>query len=182
LSVAHGPGNWNDPDMLIIGNFGLSYGQSKAQMALWSILSAPLIMSVDLRSIDPASKEILMNKNLIAINQDPLGIMGKRITQLGSVQVWSKPLAEDFTAFVLYHPDPYGEPARLSVRLSDLGLIRYKVYNLYESFSGEIIGQFNYSSIFKVSVNPSGSVYAFWAQPDSTGKKPLASSFIPKRL
>lgn len=68
-----GPGHWNDPDMLIIGNFGLSYEQSKTQMALWAILAAPLLMSVDLRSIRPEYKAILQNKKIIAVDQDPLG-------------------------------------------------------------------------------------------------------------
>lgn len=68
-----GPGHWNDPDMLIIGNFGLSYEQSKTQMALWAILAAPLLMSVDLRSIRPEYKAILQNRKIIAVDQDPLG-------------------------------------------------------------------------------------------------------------
>ncbi|XP_039301324.1 alpha-N-acetylgalactosaminidase-like, partial [Nilaparvata lugens] len=74
-----GPGHWNDPDMLIIGNFGLSYEQSKVQMAMWAILAAPLLMSVDLRSIRPEYKAILQNKKIIAVDQDPLGIQGRRI-------------------------------------------------------------------------------------------------------
>lgn len=57
-----GPGHWNDPDMLIIGNFGLSIEQSKAQMAIWAILAAPLIMSNDLDNIRPEFKEILTNR------------------------------------------------------------------------------------------------------------------------
>jgi len=79
LSVVHGPGHWNDPDMLIIGNYGLSYNQAKSQMALWAIMSAPMIMSVDLRTIQPWFKEILQNKNLININQDRLGIKESKI-------------------------------------------------------------------------------------------------------
>lgn len=59
--------------MLIIGNFGLSYEQSKTQMALWAILAAPLLMSVDLRSIRPEYKAILQNRKIIAVDQDPLG-------------------------------------------------------------------------------------------------------------
>lgn len=74
-----GPGHWNDPDMLIVGNFGLSYEQSKTQMALWAILAAPLLMSVDLRTIRPEYKAILQNKKIIAVDQDPLGIQGRRI-------------------------------------------------------------------------------------------------------
>lgn len=75
-----GPGHWNDPDMLIIGNFGLSYEQSKAQMAIWAIMAAPLIMSVDLRTIEPKFRDILLNKDVIKINQDALGIQGRLIT------------------------------------------------------------------------------------------------------
>jgi hypothetical protein len=63
----------NDPDMLIIGNFGLSYEQSKTQMALWAILASPLLMSVDLRTIRPEYKAILQNRKIIAVDQDPLG-------------------------------------------------------------------------------------------------------------
>lgn len=57
-----GPGHWNDPDMLIIGNYGLSVDQSKSQMAIWAILAAPLIMSNDLSAVRPEFKEILQNR------------------------------------------------------------------------------------------------------------------------
>lgn len=57
-----GPGHWNDPDMLLIGNFGLSLEQSRSQMALWAIMAAPLIMSTDLERIRPEFKEILINR------------------------------------------------------------------------------------------------------------------------
>lgn len=80
-----GPGHWNDPDMLIIGNFGLSYEQSKTQMALWAILAAPLLMSVDLRTIRPEYKAILQNKKIIAVDQDPLGIQGRRIYKVSNL-------------------------------------------------------------------------------------------------
>ncbi|CAG0921212.1 unnamed protein product [Notodromas monacha] len=75
-----GPGHWNDPDMvLIIGNFGLSYEQCRVQMGMWAIMAAPLLMSVDLRTIKPDYKAILQNRDVIAVDQDPLGIQGKRI-------------------------------------------------------------------------------------------------------
>lgn len=64
---------------LIIGNFGLSYEQSKTQMAMWAIFAAPLLMSVDLRTIKPDYKAILQNKKIIQVNQDRLGIQGRRI-------------------------------------------------------------------------------------------------------
>lgn len=69
---------------LVIGNFGLSLYQSQAQMAIWSIMAAPLLLSVDLSDITPPFKEILQNKDAISINQDPLGIMGKLVHSVNS--------------------------------------------------------------------------------------------------
>jgi len=69
---------------LIIGNFGLSYEQSKVQMAIWAILAAPLLMSTDLRTIRPEYKAILQNKKIIAIDQDKLGIQGRRIYKVSA--------------------------------------------------------------------------------------------------
>jgi Alpha galactosidase A len=67
---------------LIIGNYGLSWDQQRVQMALWSIMASPLIMSVDLRNIKPYSRNLLQNRGAIAINQDPLGIQGRRINKV----------------------------------------------------------------------------------------------------
>ena len=70
---------------LIIGNFGLSYEQSKTQMAMWAIFAAPLLMSVDLRTIKPDYKAILQNRHIIAVNQDRLGIQGRRIYKVRKI-------------------------------------------------------------------------------------------------
>ena len=72
-------------DALIIGDFGLSYAQSRAQFAMWSMWSSPLYMSNDLRKLDPKSKKILQNKKIIAVNQDPMGAFGKRV-----LSVWKQ--------------------------------------------------------------------------------------------
>lgn len=72
---------------LIIGNYGLSYEESKSQMAMWAILAAPLIMSNDLRSIKDDYKDILLNEAVIAVNQDPLGIQGLRVHKVSWPQV-----------------------------------------------------------------------------------------------
>jgi alpha-galactosidase len=68
--------------MLTIGNYGLSRDQSRTQMALWAIWSSPLYMSNDLRKLRPEMKQILQNKAVIAVNQDKLGIMGKRVSHV----------------------------------------------------------------------------------------------------
>ncbi|XP_032272707.1 alpha-N-acetylgalactosaminidase isoform X1 [Phoca vitulina] len=82
LQPVAGPGHWNDPDMLLIGNFGLSFEQARAQMALWTVLAAPLFMSTDLRTISAQNMDILQNPLMIKINQDPLGIQGRRILKV----------------------------------------------------------------------------------------------------
>jgi len=67
---------------LIIGNFGLSYDQSKVQLAIWAILAAPLLMSTELRDVKPEFKAILQNKAILAVNQDELGIQGRRVNNV----------------------------------------------------------------------------------------------------
>ncbi|XP_055613035.1 alpha-N-acetylgalactosaminidase-like [Uranotaenia lowii] len=74
-----GPGHWNDPDTLILGNYGLSYEQSKSQLAVWTCLAAPLLLSNDLATVTPDVRELLLNSEIIAVNQDPLGIQGLMI-------------------------------------------------------------------------------------------------------
>ena len=91
--------------------------------------------------------------------------MGKQFLVRNNVQMWTKPLTNDRTAFVFMYPLPYGTPAGVKVTLNELGLIRYSSYDFYESFSGQLIGTFKYDASFTCTVNPSGSVYAFWAQP-----------------
>ena len=85
------------PLQLIIGNFGLSYEQSKTQMAMWAIFAAPLLMSVDLRTIKPDYRAILQNKKIISVNQDRLGIQGRRIYKV------SQPVDETFSELDCVH-------------------------------------------------------------------------------
>lgn len=90
-----GPGHWNDPDMLEIGNGGMTEDQYRSHMSLWAILSAPLIAGNDLRTMDATTKELLTNPEVIAVDQDALGLQGVRV-QIGddyTPDVWTKPLA-----------------------------------------------------------------------------------------
>ncbi|XP_075151707.1 alpha-N-acetylgalactosaminidase isoform X1 [Haematobia irritans] len=158
-----GPGHWNDPDMLIIGNFGLSYDQAKTQFAIWSILAAPLLMSVDLRTIRPEFKAILQNRKIISVDQDTLGIQGRRIYKYKGIEIWSKPINpvhEGFysyaIAFVNRRTD--GTPSDIAVTLKELGLIcsyGYRVQDLYEDVDYGIL---HARTKVKVKVNPSGVV------------------------
>ncbi|TMS12703.1 Alpha-N-acetylgalactosaminidase [Larimichthys crocea] len=89
--------------MLIIGDFGLSMDQSRAQMAIWAIMAAPLFMSNDLRTISSGARSILQNKMAISINQDPLGIQGRRIIKEKSgIDVYWRPLSKDDSALVFF--------------------------------------------------------------------------------
>ncbi|GAB3831031.1 glycoside hydrolase family 27 protein [Pontibacter rugosus] len=87
-----GPGHWNDPDMMEVGN-GMRTNEDRAHFAMWSMLAAPLIAGNDLRTMSKETREILTNKEVIAINQDPLGIQGFKYSAQDSMDVWFKPLA-----------------------------------------------------------------------------------------
>jgi len=88
-----GPGHWNDPDMLEVGN-GLPVNEDRAHFSMWAMIAAPLIAGNDLRNMSPATKEILTNKEVIAVNQDSLGIQAFKYFAKDSVETWLKPLKD----------------------------------------------------------------------------------------
>ncbi|XP_039294947.1 alpha-N-acetylgalactosaminidase isoform X2 [Nilaparvata lugens] len=160
-----GPGHWNDPDMLIIGNFALSYEQSKLQMAIWAILAAPLIMSNNLEYLAPDMKAVLQNRDVIAVNQDELGIQGRRLFRKQNIQIWSRPVMpmnQNYysyaIAFVSRRSD--GIPFPINCTLSDLGLYNpggYMIRDLYNDQAKEyrVVG----SDVIKVRVVPTGVAF-----------------------
>ncbi|HEY4841048.1 MAG TPA: glycoside hydrolase family 27 protein [Terriglobales bacterium] len=85
-----GPGHWNDPDMLEVGNGGMSTIEYRSHFSLWAILAAPLMAGNDLRTMTPEIREILTNKEVIGVNQDALGREGQRVWKDGDREVWSK--------------------------------------------------------------------------------------------
>lgn len=114
-----GPGHWNDPDFLQIGNRGLDLDEEETQMSLWSLLAAPLFSSTDLTKLNPSQLSILTNHEVITVDQDSKGIQGRRISQIGPVQVWSKPLSHGRMAVGLFNA---GEsPLHASVNFHILG-------------------------------------------------------------
>eukprot|EP00930_Biecheleria_cincta_P095308 TRINITY_DN87286_c0_g1_i1.p1 TRINITY_DN87286_c0_g1~~TRINITY_DN87286_c0_g1_i1.p1 ORF type:complete len:503 (-),score=63.71 TRINITY_DN87286_c0_g1_i1:211-1719(-) len=115
MAQTAGPGRWHDPDMLLIGAGCLSRHEEQTQMAIWSIVAAPLIMGNDLRNVSKESMNILLNTDAIAISQDPLGKMGTRLKSADVTrQVWSRPLAGGSVAVVLYNRQA-GSPAGVAV-------------------------------------------------------------------
>ncbi|EHH30924.1 alpha-galactosidase A [Chlorocebus sabaeus] len=116
-----GPGGWNDPDMLVIGNFGLSWNQQVTQMALWAIMAAPLFMSNDLRHISPQAKALLQDKDVIAINQDPLGKQGYQLRQGDNFEVWERPLSDLAWAVAMINRQEIGGPRSYTIAVASLG-------------------------------------------------------------
>lgn len=152
-----GPGNFNDPDMIIVGGYGLSYDQQRVQMGMWAIMASPLIISVDLRKIKPESKALLLHKEVIKINQDPLGIQGTRLVKSGNLQVWRKPISPvGCYAFAYLNTGEDGEPKKVSATLSYLGFNNGNKYNITDVFSGQSLGVFSIGDTFSAWVNPTG--------------------------
>ncbi|BFZ14880.1 hypothetical protein BsWGS_17919 [Bradybaena similaris] len=166
FSVYAGPGGWNDPDELVLGDYGLSYYQQKAQFGMWALFAAPLLMSLDLRNVDPTIKQLLLNKNIIAINQDPLGNQAVRLFEVpGSVSVWIKKLARPGSFAVgILNKDNQGTPTVYKTSFSDLGLTNSKGYQAWEAFENKTIGSFSSTQEFTISVDPT-SIYILVAIP-----------------
>ncbi|MFH0759305.1 MAG: glycoside hydrolase family 27 protein [Bacteroidota bacterium] len=103
-----GPDGWNDPDMLEIGNGELTEEEAKSQFSLWSMLAAPLMAGNDLRNMDPVTTEILTNREVIQIDQDPLGISAKKVIDDGEFEVYLKPLQEGALAVCFFNREDVG--------------------------------------------------------------------------
>ncbi len=119
LEAFAGPGHWNDPDMLEVGNGGLNLEENKAHFSLWCILAAPLMAGNDLRTMKPEIRDILTNKEAIAVNQDPLGKQGMKVRDDGDLEVWSKPLADGSRAVALLNRSK--NEREMSVAWTDIG-------------------------------------------------------------
>jgi alpha-galactosidase len=115
-----GPGRWNDPDMLEVGNGGMKDNEYRMHMTIWCLLAAPLLAGNDLTQMTPATLAILANAEAIAVDQDSLGIQARRVRQVGPVEVWVKPLHDGSKAVGLFNREQGIIPVQIS--LKDLGL------------------------------------------------------------
>lgn len=118
-----GPDHWNDPDMLEVGNGTLTTTESRAHLALWAILAAPLMAGNDVRVMSDEVREILTAAEVVAIDQDPLGRQGRRVRSDDGVEVWARPLAgtRRFAVALLQRA---GDPRAIRLGPEDLGLRR----------------------------------------------------------
>jgi alpha-galactosidase len=101
LAKFAGPGHWNDPDMLEVGNGGMTTEEYKTHFSLWCMLAAPLLAGNDLQNMSPETKSILTNKEIIALDQDILGKQAELWRNNGDYQIWMKMLAKDEKAVCL---------------------------------------------------------------------------------
>ena len=128
------PGHWNDPDMLEVGNSGLSYEEQKSQMTMWSIMAAPIMISSDVRNMSAETKELYLNKEMIAINQDSLGVQGHRISDEQGKQVWTKPLLNGDVAVALLNNNPSTQTVECT--FADIGVeSEVEVYDAWQKKS-----------------------------------------------
>jgi alpha-galactosidase len=146
-----GPGGWNDPDMLVVGMHGkgnvaaggCTDAEYRSHFGLWCLLAAPLMMGCDVRAMSDLSSELLLNKRLIAVNQDALGRPGYRVGQVyygnETFDIWAKPLAGGSTAVGLFN---LGEKAarKIPVGWETLGLHDRRACRVEDLWTGEDLG------------------------------------------
>lgn len=136
-----GPGHWNDPDMMEVGN-GLTESENRAHFTMWCMLAAPLIAGNDLRKMDASTKDILSNKEVIAVNQDSLGVQGFRYAVKDSLETWLKPLSNGDWAVCFLNRKSAPQAVdfnwqhevindSLSKRVLDAKAITYRLRNLW---------------------------------------------------
>src|SRR6266550_1109781 len=102
LAQFAGPDHWNDPDMLEVGNGGMTDDEYRAHFSLWAVMAAPLIAGNDVRTMTAVTRDMLTNKEVIAVDQDSLGVQGMLVQEPApDLQVWSKPLTDGSRAVVL---------------------------------------------------------------------------------
>ncbi|XP_048465636.1 alpha-N-acetylgalactosaminidase [Rhincodon typus] len=165
LQPAAGPGRWNDPDMLIVGDFGLNHDQSKSQLALWAMLAAPFFMSNDLRTISNDAKTLLQNRLLIHIDQDHLGLQGERIEKDWDFQVWKRNLTDGQFAVAYLCTASDGNVRTFTLSLPALFIVDCALgYNIYDVFAKKLVASLTSNQMHNFQVNPTG-VALFFIQP-----------------
>ena len=129
-----GPGGWNDPDMLEIGNGGMTAAEYRAEFSLWAEMAAPLIAGNDLTTMSPMTRSILTNRAVIEVDQDPLGRQGYAVASAGGLWVLAKPMSGGNVAVVLFNSS--NSTAHMSTSAAQVGLPRGSTYRLLDLWSG----------------------------------------------
>ncbi|MFD4674276.1 NPCBM/NEW2 domain-containing protein [Lentzea sp. NPDC058450] len=152
LDAYAGPGHWNDPDMLEVGNGQQTTVEYRSQFALWSIMAAPLLIGADLRKVSAEHLEVLRNREIIAVNQDSLGVQGKVVSQKDGHWVFVKPLSNGDRAVALFNESEVN--ATISVAARSVGLPSSVGYTVRDLWSGR---DFQSAGQISASVPPHGT-------------------------
>jgi alpha-galactosidase len=149
-----GPGHWNDPDMLEVGNGGMTATEYRTHFSLWCLLAAPLIAGNDLRSMTPEIQEILTNGEAIAVDQDALGREGSRVRKDGDLEVWAKQMKDGTRAVVLFNRG--AAASDISVSWEEIGYTEHVAAQVRDLWAKKDLGKFTGS--FKANVASHGVV------------------------
>ncbi len=154
LESFSGPGHWNDPDMLEVGNGGMTTPEYRAHFSFWALFASPLMSGNDVRSMSADTKDILENKEVIAIDQDVLGRQGRRIKKEGDLEVWARPLKDGGRAVIFFNRGKAdGEIGLTWEEIAYPGHLSAKVRDLWEH---KDLGSFTGS--YKAKVAPHSAV------------------------
>ena len=145
-----GPGHWNDPDMLEVGNGGMTVPEYRAHFSLWSLLASPLMAGNDLRDMKPEIQQILTNQEVIAVNQDPLGKQGRRVHKDGDLEVWAKQMQDGGRAVVLLNRSTSDQD--IAVSWQEIGYPSHLSAAVRDLWQGKDLGSFKQK--FSASVPP----------------------------
>ena len=149
-----GPGHWNDPDMLEVGNGKMTFEEYKSHFSLWALLAAPLIAGNDLSDMTADTRSILTNRDVIAVDQDALGVQGRRVQKDGDLEVWARPLKGGGRAVILLNRG--AAPSKISFPWEVLGYpsaLKLKVRDLWSHHDLPAA-----SGMFSAEVAPHGVV------------------------
>jgi len=164
VSAFAAPGGWNDPDMLEVGNGGMTNTEYISHFSLWALVKAPLIIGCDVTSISAQTLSILTNPEVIAVNQDPLGIQGRRVQKLGDLEVWAGPLSGHSIAVILFNRGSSTNSItvrweRIGLNMQTLCTIRdlWARNNLPGSYSQSYTSDVPSHGVVFLKITPSGS-------------------------
>jgi alpha-galactosidase len=134
-----GPGHWNDPDMLEVGNGGMNVTEYRAHFSMWCLLAAPLMAGNDIRGMSADIHDILTNKEVIAIDQDPMGREGRRVKRADGLEVWAKQLADGGRAVALLNRT--AAEANITVSWTDIGYPDHMAAKVRDLWAKEDLGE-----------------------------------------
>jgi len=144
LSWASRPGAWNDPDMLEVGNGGMSFADYRAHFAFWCLLKSPLLIGCDLSSMDNETYYILTAEEVIAVSQDPLGIQGDLISQVGPIQIWATVLGDGSRVVIMYNRHTWADyyNSSITVFFRQLGFPQGTEVTVRDLYAQQDVGVF----------------------------------------